>query len=139
MTVGSAVWLKLRTHPMLAKAIHGTSGDVGIVTRRQVAELFELEELLVGENRLNTAKYGQPATLGRVWGKHALLYHVNPNSDSRQGLTFGYTAQYQSRVARTINDTKIGLSGGTRVRVGESVKELIVAPLAAFLIQDAVA
>lgn len=136
--MGSAVWLKLRMHPKIVKAVHGNDGDVGIVTRRQVAELFELEQVLVGENRLNTAKYGQEAVLDRVWGKHFLLYHHNPNANSRQGITFGYTAQYQSRVAGTINDPKIGLRGGTRVRVGDSVKELIVAPLAAYFIQDAV-
>jgi hypothetical protein len=137
--MGSAVWLKLRVHPKIVAAIHGNEGTTGIVSRRQVAELFELEELLVGEHRLNTAKFGQPPTLGRVWGKHFLLFHSNANADTRQGVTFGYTAQYKGRVATTKFDDTIGLRGGTRVRVGESVKELIVAPLAAYFIEDAVA
>jgi hypothetical protein len=138
IAMGNVVWRSLRVHPTIVKAVHGNDGDTGIVTRRQVAELFEVQEVLVGEGRLNTAKYGQPAVLGRVWGAHCLLFHINPNADSRQGITFGYTAQYQTRVSGTISDTTIGLRGGTRVRVGESVKELIVAPLAAYLIEDAV-
>jgi hypothetical protein len=136
--MGSAVWLKLRVHPKVVSAVLGNDGTRGIVTRAEFAELFELQDVLVGENRLNTAKYGQDAVLSRVWGKHFLLYHHNPNADARQGLTFGYTAQYQNRVAGTMSDPKIGLRGGVRVRVGESVKELIVAPLAAYFIEDAV-
>ena len=46
--------------------------------------------------------------------------------------------QYKTRVVGTINDPNIGLRGGRRVRVGESVKELITAPMAAYLIEDAV-
>jgi hypothetical protein len=138
MVMGTAVWRSLRVHPKIVAAIHGSNTPVSMVGRRQVADLFELEEVLVGESRLNTAKYGQPAVLGRAWGPHCLLFHVNPNADARQGLSWGYTAQYQTRVTGTIQDTNIGLRGGTRVRVGESVKELITAPLAAYLIEDAV-
>jgi hypothetical protein len=138
IAMGNVVWRSLRVHPRIVKAVHGNDGDTGIVTRRQVAELFEVEAVLVGESFLNTAAYGQPATLGRVWGEHCLLFHHNPNADARQGITHGYTAQYQTRVSGSIPDTKIGLRGGQRVRVGESVKELIVAARAAYLIENAV-
>lgn len=138
MVLGHVAWRALSMHPTIMQALHGTTGDKGIASRRQVADLFELDEIVVGQTRLNTAKKGQAATLARVWGPHALLYHYNPNADTRGALTFGITAQWGGRVAGQERDSRIGLRGGVRVRVGESVRELVVAPRAAFLIENAV-
>lgn len=139
MTVGREVWTKLSTHPKIVKAINGNDGDSGIVRRQAVAALLELEDILVGEAWLNTARKGQAASLGRVWGKHCLLSYRDRNADTRSGLTFGYTGEWGSRISGQMPDSKIGLRGGVRVRVGESVKELIVAARAAYFIQNAVA
>jgi len=140
MTMGQEVWSKLSRHPKIQKAIHGNEGDTGIARRAQIAELFELDEVLVGQSRLNTAKKGQAATLARVWGKHCLLHFRSKLATVSGGtLTFGLTAQWGGRISGQMADSKIGLRGGTRVRVGESVKELIVASQAAFFIQNAVA
>lgn len=139
MVVGQEVWSKLARHPKIMKAVHGNDGDTGIARRAQIAELFELDEVLVGQSRRNTAKKGQTATLARVWGKHCSLQFRDRNADTRGGLTFGYTAEWGSRVAGQEPDSKIGLRGGVRVRVGESVKELIVAGQAGYFIEDAIA
>lgn len=139
MVMGEEVWLKLQQHPKIVKAIHGNEGETGIVARKQVAALFELEEVLVGLARVNTAKKGQTATIARVWGKHCLLAHRNKLANTQRGITFGFTAEFGTRVAGKRPDPDIGLRGGVRVRVGESVKELIVAGQAAYFIQDAVA
>jgi hypothetical protein len=138
MVMGAAVWRYLRAHPKIVAAIHGNDGTVGIVTRQQVATLFELKEVLIGEQRLNTAKYGQAAVLSRVWGNHCLLFRKDQNASTQRGVTFGFTAEYKTRVVGQIDDPDIGMRGGTRVRVGESVKELISAPLVAYLIEDAI-
>ena len=136
---GQETWTKLSQHPDINKAIHGTSGDTGVARRQAVAELFELEEIVVGQSRLNTAKKGQTATLSRIWGKHCALIHRNRLADTQRGLTFGYTAQWGGRISGQMPDPKIGLKGGVRVRVGESVKELIAASQAAYYIEDAIA
>lgn len=138
MVIGQTAWTQLSTHPQILKAVHGNDGDSGIARRRAVADLFELEDILVGQSRLNTAKKGQAASLSRVWGGHCALIHRNRTADTRSGLTFGYTAEWGNRIAGTMPDAKIGLRGGQRVRVGESVKEKVVAPLAGYLIEDAV-
>lgn len=139
LVLGRAVWTKLRMHPKVVKAVFGNNQSDGLVTREQFAALFELERVIVGESWLNTAKKGQAATLSRVWGKHALLYYFNPLADSQGGFTFALTAQWGTRVAGEIADPHIGLRGGVRVRVGESVNEHIIAALAAYFVQDAVA
>lgn len=53
-------------------------------------------------------------------------------------MTFGFTAQSGSRVANSIADPDIGMRGGQRVRVGESVRELIVAGDCGYFFQNAV-
>lgn len=139
MTIGRPVFSKLASHPKIVKAVHGNAGDTGIATRQQLAELFELEDILVGSAWVNTAKKGQPMSLVRTWGKHLALIHRNKTADTRSGVTFGVTAQFGTRIAGQIDDKDIGLRGGKRVRAGESVKEVITAADLGYFIQNAVA
>lgn len=139
MVIGRAAFTKLAQHKMIVKATYGDNTDAGIATRQAIARLFELDEILVGEGWINTAKKGQAANLVRVWGKHAALIHRNKNADTQRGLTYGFTAQWGTRLAGSEYDGKIGMRGGQRVRVGESVKELLMANDLGYFIQDAVA
>lgn len=139
MTLGQPAWSKLSRHPKIVKAINGNEGDTGIVRRQAVADLFELQNIHVGQHRLNTAKKGQVANLQQVWGKHISLTYIDPNADTNGGMTFGFTAQWGTRISGQESDSKIGMRGGQRVRVGESVRELIVAKDAGYLIENAVA
>lgn len=139
MTLGREVYSKLSRHPLIVKAFHGNSGDSGIVTRQFLAELFELDEVLVGSSRLNISKPGQSPTLNRVWGKHISLTYRDSQANTRNGTTFGFTAQFQDRVAGSMPEPTKGLRGGTLVRSGESVKELVVAKDLGYFIQNAIA
>lgn len=139
MVIGRLAWTKFSTHPDILKAVHGTSGDTGVARRQAVAEMLELEEILVGEAWLNTAREGQPVSIQRVWGKHAALLYRDRQADTRRGLTYGFTAQFGSRVSGSREDPNIGLRGGQRVRVGESVKELVTAADTGYFIEDAIA
>lgn len=138
---GRQAFSTLSRHPKIAKAVLGNSGDVTIATRKQIAELFELEEVLVGASYVNTAKPGQAATMARVWGKHAAFIRrdklVQTTDDKR--VTFGFTVQYGQKVAGRIPEPKKGLRGGTRVRVGESVAEVISAADVGYFVQNAIA
>ncbi|EHF7717022.1 phage capsid protein, partial [Salmonella enterica] len=59
-------------------------------------------------------------------------------ADTQGGVTFGFTAQFGSRVSGSIPDPDMGMRGGQRVRVGESVRELIVAQDCGYFFQNAV-
>lgn len=137
---GRAVFSALARHPKIVKAVHGNSGDSGIATRRQIAELFELEDVLVGEAFLNTAKKGETTALSRAWGKHAaLIYRDRMIGPTGGRIAFGFTAEHGSRVAGSAPDRNIGLRGGQIVRVGETVKEVITSDRLGYFIQNAVA
>lgn len=139
MVMGHSAWSKLSSHPVLVNAIRGNLTNKGIVTRQEVATLFEVQRVLVGESYVNTARKGQNAALSRVWGKHIELLYIDPNARPQGGITWGFTAQFGSRIAGTIEDANVGLKGGEATRVGEQVRELVVAPDTGYLIQNAVA
>lgn len=136
---GRATWTKFAQHPKICKAVFGNNTDAGVVTRRQVAELLELDDVVVGEGWVNTAKKGQPAVLARVWGKHAAFLHRNLNATTEQGVTYGVTAQWGGKFAGAEFDKNIGMRGGNQVRVGESVKELVLANDLGYFFENAVA
>lgn len=127
LVLGRATWTALRQNTKLVAKILGTASSSGLLTRQQVADALELNAVLVGESWVNTARKGQTAALGRTWGKHACLLYLDPTADTNRGITFGFTAEFENRVAGTImDDPDIGLRGGAKVRVGMSVKELIL-------------
>jgi len=137
--MGNAVWTVLRQHPKIVKAVLGNSGDSGVASRRAVADLFELDDILVGQGWVNTAKKGQSASFSRVWGKHIALIHRNNTANLQRGTTFGLTARFGTPVAGSIPQPTIGLRGSIQVRAGESVKEVITANDLGFLLVNAVA
>lgn len=144
MVMGRAVYTKLRMHPKVVAAVFALGGNAasgGVVSKQAIADLLELDDIIVGEGWYNTAKKGQTPTVARVWGKNAILFYEAPVLASPTGvMTFGFTAQWGERIAGVIEqDPDIGLRGGTRVRVGESVQEVIAANDVGYLFQNAVA
>ena len=143
MTMSRSTWSVVSSHPQIVNAIKGNVTGKGIVTPEEFVRLFSgegLKTLAIGEGFVNTARPGQSASLSRVWGRHIMLTHVNPMANPLTGgVTFGFTAEYGRRVAWQWEDKNVGLDGGQVVRVGERVRELVVAPDAGFLIQNAVA
>lgn len=139
ITFGQQTWTQFRSNPKVVQAIQGTAQTAGIVSRRQVADLFEVTEIYVGSGFVNTAKKGQTAVFSRAWGKHCALTYRDRAAGPQAGLTFGFTAQCGGKIAGTIDDPKRGLNGGETVRVGERLRELVIAPDAGYFFQNAVA
>lgn len=145
LVLGRAVWTKLQLHPKIVAAAFPLGGNAtaggGKVARQALADLLELDEIVVGEGWYNSAKKGQTPSLARLWGKHASLIYSSPLPSGPQGgVTFGFTGEWGNRIAGTIeNDPDIGLRGGTRVRVGESVVEVVCASDTGYFFQNAIA
>lgn len=138
MVMGRIVASTLVRHPKIVKAFNGTAGDSGIVPLDFIARLFELDQILIGEGWVNTAKKGQAPNLQRVWGNALALLYSNPLATVQNGTTYGFSAQWGARIAGSIPDEDIGMRGGVRVRVGESLAEVITAPDLGYLITDVV-
>lgn len=133
-----AVYNKLRKNVALVSAITGNESGKGVVNRQQLAEYFELDEILVGTGWVNTAKPGQPPVYARVWGKSFALLRRAPIVTARGEPSWGFTAEFGGRVAKQIPEPKIGLRGAIRVRVGESVGEYVQSKEAGYLLEDVI-
>jgi hypothetical protein len=124
------------------EAIKGTGAGAdasGTVAREQLAELLEVDQILVGQGWINTAARGQTPNYARVWGKHIAMLYRDTLAGPQRGTTFGFTGQFGTRIAGNTPDPNIGMRGGVVNRVGWSLKELISAPDLGYLITNAVA
>lgn len=139
LVLGQQVWTQLRQHPKIVQAIGRSAQLGGYAARDQVAGLLELNQILVGSAFYNTAKKGQAPVYSRAWGKHASLLHIDGLAAQMQQPTFGWTGQFGTRIAGDIPEPKKGLRGGTTVRSGESVIEVIASQDAGYFFQNAVA
>lgn len=140
--MGRAVATQLQMHPKVVAAVYAGAGNAaigGIVGLPALANLLGLKEVIVGEAYVNSAKPGQTVSRARLWGKSVAFLYRNDQAMPQMGVTFGITAQWQTRFSSTWEDRDIGLRGGIRGRVGESVKELVLCNDAGYLFANAVA
>lgn len=136
---GQATWNKIATHPKLISKLYGSASTRGKARLQDLAEELEVERILVGKARVNTARKGQAANLQRTWGKHAAMLYINPLANNERGMTFGMTVPKGARATRIIPEPKIGIGGSQRVQVEEQLSEHIVAANCGYFFQDAVA
>lgn len=139
LVIGQLAWTQLRMHPKLVQAVGKSAQTAGYASMQQIADLLELQEIIVGRSFYNTAKKGQAPVYSRAWGKHCALLHIDSLAAQLQQPTFGWTANWGGRIAGDFADPKSGLRGGIRVRSGESVKEIIVSTDAGYYFQNCVA
>lgn len=139
LVLGQQAWTALRQHPKIVNAVFRTPQNSGSVPKEALAELLEIDEVIVGAGFVNTARKGQTPTFARVWGKHASLIYSSLTAAQAAQPCYGFTAQWGTRIAGALPEPKSGLRGGERVRVGESVLEVISAPDAGYFFQNCVA
>lgn len=136
MLINSASLLALRRNDAMVRSFHGNTGTDGMVPIQHILDLLELEQIIVGRARINSSAKGQAMTLQEIWGNIALLFYANPAAMPNKGLTFSLSPEYGQRVMRSKFDEDVGLRGATRVQVGESVDEIILAADTAYLFES---
>lgn len=141
LLLGHEVWRRLRSHPKVVSAIYPTGGNAGtgglLASTQQLAEVLEIEQIVVGRARYNTAKDGQPGALARIWGDHALLYYRDP-APSRNTATFAATfSETQTNIVRYLDQRK-GVKGSVYVKDGWNEDIKIISARSAFFFENAV-
>ncbi len=141
---GRDVISALRTHPVILDALRLTS-SAGLASLEQLARLFEVDEVLIGDAFKDTAGEGLTEDRELVWqeaagGGIALLFYRDktPPSPLMDQPTLGYLPTMGGGVPslRTYKwlDQNYGTEGGvTRIKVETAYKPLISAPNMAFL------
>lgn len=87
----------LRRHDDIIDYLHGDTGTGSprIASRQQLAQLFEVDQYLVGEAYQNTADEGQSQSLSPIWGDHFLIYYAPP-APSTQEPSFMYSFRWNA-------------------------------------------
>jgi hypothetical protein len=138
--MGWDVWMKLKEHPAILERVKygGTPGGAALASRQAVAQVFGLDDLLVGSVRSTVTNEAQTATYARIWGKYFGVAAVEPGQ-SPEFLGFAARFSYQEEQLTEDLEPLAGLNGVAVAKIASSVDEVVVANDAAFLLVNAVA
>lgn len=137
-------WLvanKLKYHPQLFERLgFKYVGNNKPLSFQQLADAFEVDEILVAMNKYNSAKEGQTDSLSSVWGKHIVMM-VAPNTVEIGQVSLGYHFVPVGSEPRKVYKSPVSNPpGATEVIVTDDYDQCLVAATeAAYLIKDAIA
>jgi len=91
MVIPWKVWLKLRRHPDIVRAVFPGAGVGGVATEQQVAALFGIDRVLIPRAiRVTNPEGITPDTFADVWSTNVILYYAAP-APGVMVTTFGST------------------------------------------------
>ncbi len=125
------VWNVLKVHPRMLDLIRGNSS--GMLTREMFSAFFEIDELLIGKARNDTANSGQTASYSRIWSNVFGVARVGL-TPSKRNAVFGWTFREKPIVNRSWFDPKTGEEGGWFSQASHADKSQVVAADTGFLI-----
>ncbi|MDP8257652.1 MAG: hypothetical protein P9M14_18035 [Candidatus Alcyoniella australis] len=135
LALGPKIHSVLKMHPAVLAALYPNAPtQKGAATLAQLAELFEVEKVVVGKSITASAD----GVFSDIWGLIAMLAYVPPESEQDQETpAFGYTFRKQGH---PITDKYRDEHSTTEVlRVQDYRRPMILGPNAAYLIADAIA
>ena len=135
-TIGQTEWSKLRRNLSLVQAVKGQVLEHGAITPEQLAEILEIDHVIVGRSQYNVSRKGKASQIAKIWNGSASFNYINPTATNSSGLvTYGYTA-VRDRDYKEWDDPDVGADGGIRGRIIHRCKELVVAPELGFLMTN---
>jgi hypothetical protein len=93
LLIGNAAWRSLRRNDQILNRIFGTNNGGGFPNTGQVANLLEVEQIMVGHVYRNTANEAQAEALSNIWADHVVAYYAPP-SPSRDLPSFMYSFRW---------------------------------------------
>lgn len=138
--MGRNVFKKLRFHPVLFDKLGTTSSSERSkgLTKEQLALILEVDQILIGTVRYESAKEGQTSSMSSVWGNDFGMLFVNPNPTPELfEKSFGYEFVLDELVTDTfaVKDPMFA----EYVRLNEDRDQLVLDATAAYLVKAAVA
>lgn len=137
ITMGHQAWRSLRRHADVRNLIFGTNNGGGYPAVGQVADLFEMDEILVGGTYENTADEAQSEALSPIWADH-LVVHRTPSRPSRTEPSAFYSFRWSApglanmQVERHPFDSK---RKSSEIEVGYYQDEVVTGPTYAYVIR----
>lgn len=143
MVMGRAVYSVLRRHPKIlgAAIAQGLTIAGGAVSKKVIAEIFELQDVYVGEGWVNTAAPNLTPVFARVWGKDLAILRIEKplDGDAQGSMTFTATPEFGTREVTVLEEAGRGVKGTKSPKVVEQLDEVIMCDDAGYLLKAAVA
>lgn len=136
--MSTKVYNALRFHETLISSLGFTDQRPGALSRQELAQALELDNIFVGNAIYNSAKQGQTAVLANVWAKD-LIYATIGLPALRQkvlGWEIRKSGTTPRQVVRQKNFTPVG---SEEVAVTDNYDQLLLNATCAYLVQDVIA
>lgn len=102
-----AVFLQLRKHPDLLRALGYADARPGMLSIEEVRDALGLQYLFVSDAMVNTAKHGQPAVNQQIWGADIAVYHRAATAGKNQ-ICLGYQFKKIGKENRLVYRNPVG-------------------------------
>ena len=112
---------------------------LAVVGADVLAQVLDVDRVLVARAVKNTAQAGQPATMAPIWGKDAVLMYVPPRVSLKSlapVLTFAWSQANGSSRGYSVQTWREERRKATMVRVQKYYDQKIVASPAAYLLKN---
>lgn len=134
------VFAKVRVHPEVTDLARTVAP--GIIGQQALAQIFDVEQVLVPRALQNTSAPGQSASMAFVWGKDAMLAYIPPRP-ALKTVSVAYTFQWGGAVGslggHSVELWRDDSRKADVIRVQRYYDQKIIAAGAAFLWKSAVA
>jgi len=131
LVLGQETWNKLKHHPDLIDRIK--YGGYGKMSPQALADLLDLDQVIIGAAGRESAVEGQDSSLAYIWGKYAWLVYI-PKRPAIDQPAFAYHMQHKKSVDKWYDKDR----EGTWVREHDFYVRETVLAAAAYLIVTAV-
>lgn len=134
------VYQKVRMHPKVVEKVQYVK--LGVVGPDVLAQLFDVERVIVPRAHVNVAKRGQTYSMSYIWGKNAFLCYVPAKSAMKQiafAYSFVWTAAPGSINGHIVEVWRDNNRKADMVRIEKYYDQKVIAPGAIYLWKNAVA
>lgn len=134
-----SVFNKLRFHPEMLVALGYRYDRPGALTEQELCAALEVQKLLIGKAKYNSAQEGQTSVLSDVWGKN-IVFAVCPDNPAVPQVALGYTVRLNGADPRKVYKQPVfNPTGATEILVEDRYDQNLLNTKAAYLIKNAVA
>ena len=141
--LGHDVFIALQKHPKVIAAFYGRASTAegatpSVIAEKQLAVLFNVDEVVVGRAKYNTANDGQTVSMSDVWTNVAALVTVQTRPSPVRTNGFGYQFRYNNEAmdVQFIPWLIGGVRGGEYCKVTHSTQAFVTSPYSGYLITN---
>ena len=140
MVLSRTAMSNLRRNPYVVSACNRTDTKAGVASYQDLKDLFEVDNILVGETIVNTAKNIQTPTFAACWTNDISFMYIDPAKDTADdhNITFGFTAENEPLQIGSYSDPDAGTKGCLVLRGFTSYLDMLTCPECGYLFKGVI-